>query len=179
MGTECAREGVRVNAWLIIGGVGIAVLALSRQSAAGQAPADPIVPGDNTGSDMGGITPGIRTMALAIAHAEGFGIAGAIPTRANNPGDLVIGNWAGATLGAQRIAVFNSPADGWDRLHRQLQLILSGRSHVYTVDMTIAEMAAKWTSTQGEAWIANVLEYLQAHEYEWVDADTAIGDVLA
>lgn len=123
----------------------------------------------------------IRWFADAIAVAgEGYGIAGAIPTRANNPGDLVIPNWTGNTLGAAKISVFSSPAEGWRRLYKQLQLIVDGQSRVYTPAMTIAEMAKRWTTTEPDAWARNVVNRLQSKwAYGNVTIDTVIGELLA
>jgi hypothetical protein len=125
-----------------------------------------------------GVTAGIRDLALAIAHAEGFGRPGAIPTRANNPGDLVIPGWSGAQLGAEGISVFPSESAGWDALYAQLQRIVDGRSHIYTVQTTIGEMARRWTATDVESWTTNVIAYLVAHGYSAVTAETPIGRIV-
>jgi hypothetical protein len=105
-----------------------------------------------------------KAFAQAIAHQEGFYVFGSIPHRANNPGDLVIPGWTGLSLGRERISVLKSdsieepfpPDGGWFRLLHELWLIESGRSHVYTLDMTILEMAHKWTDTQQDDWARNV-----------------------
>lgn len=105
---------------------------------------------------------GIRQLARAIARAEGFYVAGSLPARAHNPGDL-IQPWRTdlPTMGAEGITVFPSDADGWEALHRQLWLIASGQSRVYSVDMTLQDMAERWApgSVHGNnpsAWAANV-----------------------
>jgi hypothetical protein len=98
----------------------------------------------------------IIDLGNAIAGAEGFGKPGDIPTNAHNPGDLVIPNWKGATLGAEKISVFASDDEGWARLRHQLQLIVDGKSHVYNLDMTILQMANKWTRTDPAVWANNV-----------------------
>ena len=98
----------------------------------------------------------IRRMAEAIAYAEGFYAAGTpIPKRLNNPGDLKRSSVPNVGTDAAGHLEFATIADGWEALHRQLQLIVDGRSRVYTLDMTIAQMAAKYAegSTQ---WAANV-----------------------
>lgn len=104
--------------------------------------------------------PGVRRLAFAIARAEGFGVPGAVPTRAHNPGDLKIPNWTGPVTGAEGISVFATDADGWTQLYRQLLRIVHGRSHVYTLDMTIWEMGIKWTDTHQSAWSHIVAETL-------------------
>ena len=102
----------------------------------------------------------IEMFAKAIARAEGFGIPDAIPTRAHNPGDLVI---PGSTnkIG-EGITVFESDEDGWAALYHELGLIAIGHSHVYSPSMTILEMAEKWTATasQQQGWAENVAAYL-------------------
>jgi hypothetical protein len=110
----------------------------------------------------------IKSFAKAIASAEGYGLPNAIPTLANNPGDLVIPGWQGAKLGSEGISVLDAdslgdplpPNGGWYRLLRQLQFIVDGTSRVYSLDMTIADMAAKWTATEPAAWASNVAFYL-------------------
>lgn len=102
----------------------------------------------------------IQQFAQAIANAEGFFRPGSIPQRANNPGDLKVSGWTGPTLGAEGIPCFDSPDEGWSRLYRQLQLIVDGRSHVYSLSMTIDQMGAKWTDTQPSSWASNVAAFL-------------------
>lgn len=124
---------------------------------------------------------GVRHLADAIAYAEGFGRPGAIPTRANNPGDLVIPGWTGESLGAQQISVFPTIEEGWRRLYRQLDLILNGQSHVYTrgADETIHSIATRWTLTESHIWASNVVFQLQSRwSYHDVTVDTRIGDLV-
>lgn len=55
------------------------------------------------------------TIAEAIAHMEGYGVAGDRPTRNNNPGDIEWGTFAkqhGATGGDPRFAIFPTPEAG-------------------------------------------------------------------
>lgn len=99
----------------------------------------------------------IKRFARAVAYAEGFGIPGAIPTVANNPGDLVLPGWT-PTLGAG-IAVFDSEDYGWYRLYRQLALILSGGSAHYNLDQSIADMGRIWAGGD-DNWARNVARHL-------------------
>lgn len=117
-------------------------------------------------------SPKIRTAAQAIARAEGFYVAGSIPARAHNPGNLKLG---GATLGTTGITVFDSDGQGWAALYRQLQLIVDGRSRVYSLGMSIRAMGAKWTATAHEqlAWASNVAGVIG------VSVDTTLRQVLA
>src|SRR5260370_927931 len=73
----------------------------------------------------------ITKFMVAIAEQEGFGVPGAIPTRANNPGDLTksLGyEITGETLGTAGIAIFVDVPNGWAALEEQLNLIRSGNS---------------------------------------------------
>lgn len=112
----------------------------------------------------------IKRFARAVASAEGFGIPGAIPTVANNPGDLVLDGWS-PTLGAG-IAVFDSEDYGWSRLYRQLSIILTGGSSHYYPDMSIADMGLKWSGGDPN-WARNVARYLN------VSTATPLWQVLA
>jgi hypothetical protein len=105
------------------------------------------------------IDPRIKELAQAIASAEGFGIPGSIPTLAHNPGDLVVPGWVGEVLG-EGVSVFDSDNSGWQHLYHQIGRIAVGSSHVYSLDMTIEQMAARWTETQVEAWAQNVASFL-------------------
>lgn len=120
--------------------------------------------------------PGITAMAKAISYAEGYGIQNAIPTMANNPGDLKIPNWAGGTLGSG-ISVFGSDAEGWSRLYHQLNLIFNGQSKVYNEGMSISEMAKKWTATDPSAWANNVSVNLNGQGYN-VTPDSILSEVI-
>lgn len=94
----------------------------------------------------------VAAIAEAIATAEGYGVPGAIPTERNNPGDL--------ENGSGTIITFNSIQEGWYNLCRQVHWMLTGLSHVYQPDMTIQEVANKWTQTQPEDWARNVTQVL-------------------
>jgi len=108
----------------------------------------------------------VAAFAEAIARAEGFYVAESIPARAHNPGDLVIPGWQGSTLGAERISVFPSDAEGWRRLWRQLELIIEGKSNVYTLDNTIWAMGQKWAPHDPQNnWAINVAQHLGVSAY--------------
>lgn len=117
-------------------------------------------------------TSGLRVFARAIAFAEGYGVPGAIPTVRNNPGDLKLPSSGGA------ITTFASAVEGWAALYRQLDLIVTGRSNVYTIGMTIGEMARRYTATEQTIWTGNVVKYLQKNGYPQVTAQTPLRDVL-
>lgn len=113
----------------------------------------------------------IKRFAQAIARAEGFYVAGSIPQKAHNPGDIKMINWTGPTLG-EGISVFQSDDAGWSALYRQLWIIVTGQSSNYYLDMTIDQMAAKWTATQQSSWAKNVAGFLA------VDTKTPLVSVL-
>lgn len=106
----------------------------------------------------------IHKFAQAIAAAEGFGVVGAVPTRANNPGDLTdegdVGHGFLETSGPMgaKITVYGSITDGWNALYKKLRRMFDGASHVYTLDMTIMEMGIKYAGSA--EWAANVARKL-------------------
>lgn len=62
-------------------------------------------------------------LAKLIAQEEGFGIANAVPTRDNNPGDLRHSPHSSHDgEGSNDIGIIDTPDDGWTDLERQLQL---------------------------------------------------------
>jgi hypothetical protein len=114
-----------------------------------------------------GYSNAIRQFAAAIARAEGFTVRNSIGARAHNPGNLAVPGWTGPTLGAEGISVFSSDAEGWDRLYRQLQAIVDGRS-LYSLDWTIAQMGDRWAppaTNPGGAWARNVADALGVTTY--------------
>jgi hypothetical protein len=119
----------------------------------------------------GGYSEAIRRMARAIAYAEGHGLANAIPTRLNNPGDLKASSVPAIGRDDAGHLQFATLEDGWLALYRQLYLIVTGRSRVYTLDMTIAEMGARYAEGSGN-WVKNVSARLA------MSPDTPLRDVL-
>lgn len=114
-------------------------------------------------------TAKIERFALAIATAEGYGIPGAIPTRANNPGDLMLG---GSTLG-EGITHFADESAGWNALYHQLERIRDDKSSVYSKHFSILEMAKHWAPFDAESWAHNVAQSLS------VPVSTEIGILLS
>lgn len=140
--------------WIAIGG--LVAWALRAQTTAQEL--DDVDAIDN--EPMMTFSNGVRLLAKAIARQEGFGVPGAAPTRNHNPGDLTGTRWTGVVSGAENLAVFATDADGWDALHRQLQLIADGRSGVYSRQMTIAQMAEHYAPKPNPAvWAANVAAF--------------------
>lgn len=91
--------------------------------------------------------------ALAVAHEEGFYVTGSIPARAHNPGDLKLGDKGFGLLG-EGITVFQTDDDGFDALLNQIRLMLGGKSHIYTLDMTMLQVGVKYSGDDN--WGVNV-----------------------
>ncbi len=113
----------------------------------------------------------VDRLAKAIAHAEGFFQAGSLPARANNPGDLKLGDRGHGTL--QGKTIFATAEDGWNALKNQIRLAVSGKSKFYSMRMTIRQMAMTWTGyDQPETWAQNVSSHLG------VSPETTLGSIL-
>ncbi len=115
----------------------------------------------------------IKDLATAISKAEGFGILGAVPTRAHNPGDLKLSGYP--VTGAEGIAIFPNDETGWEHLYSQLNRMATNASHVYRLTMTFKEFASKWTDTQQSNWLDNILGYLQNLDYN-IDETTTLDE---
>src|SRR6266446_4703355 len=87
-------------------------------------------------------SPKIAAIAAAIAHAEGFGVHNAIPTRANNPGDLKLGDLGHGDINGKTI--FATAEDGWNALQKQIGLMASGQSDYYQPTDTWRRIAQVW-----------------------------------
>jgi len=116
----------------------------------------------------------IRSMAQAIARAEGFYVAGSVPQRSHNPGNIKA-SWTGYPSTPGGITMFPSESAGWAALYHQLELIRDGRSGQYSLANTIRQMGTRWTATIGQqfAWASNVAQSLG------VSVDTQLRVVLA
>lgn len=85
----------------------------------------------------------VSALTQAIAHAEGYGKARALPTRYHNPGDLKGKCWTGHT-GKGGHAIFSTDAAGQAALRYQLEKIIAGDSRYYTLNTTVAQMARRY-----------------------------------
>ena len=97
------------------------------------------------------MNPKVIAFAQAIAKAEGFGVAGALPTRCHNPGDLEVGDVGYGT--DEDKTIFSEDQDGWMALEHQCDLMLTGNSHLYKPSMNILQVADCST------WCADVRRY--------------------
>jgi hypothetical protein len=133
--------------------IGIAFLLLQSSGVAS---------GDGASGLGGGVTTlplnaKISQLAQAIATAEGYGVPGAVPTRANNPGDLVNGDVGFGLANSAGVTVYGSYVDGLSALYHQLNLIFTGASEVYSTEMSFATFARIWTGGDNfSAWAQNV-----------------------
>ena len=106
----------------------------------------------------------VNFFAQAIARAEGFHVPDSVPARAHNPGDLTddgdIGLGVIQTSGpaGAKITIYATDEDGWNALYAKVRRILNGASHVYTLDLTIMEMALKYAGSTD--WAFNVAKSL-------------------
>lgn len=113
-----------------------------------------------------------NAFAVAIAYAEGFYINGSRPQRNNNPGDLTI-DTIGKAIGKDGpFVVYQTVEDGWEALKRQVSLILTNTSGIYNTNMTIQDVANRYTATEQSAWALNVANKLG------VSPDTKISEIL-
>lgn len=109
---------------------------------------------------FGSISKLIPSFAYAIGKAEGFGPSGNIPTRANNPGDLKLGDVGLGTLGSG-ITIYPTFQQGAEALYHELNLILTGKSSKYNTFMSFSQMAVIWTGNDNPIeWAAVVARSL-------------------
>lgn len=100
------------------------------------------------GTGVAAGAPQPTTFSQAISNREGFGTADSVPTKANNPGSLELGDIGHGTIPAangQQITVFGSPQEGQAALDRQLNLIMSGASPKYPPTMTLEQFGQKYS----------------------------------
>jgi hypothetical protein len=150
---------VKASSVIVAAGiVAIGALVVSQNSAepgegaAGAASGSPQSPAPATSNPL------VSALANAIAKAEGyFSSATAVPVRANNPGDLVLGDVGNGVANSAGVTIFDSLEDGWNALFNEINAILSGTSKYISPDMTIAQMGQVYAGPAGgAAWAANV-----------------------
>lgn len=133
----------------------------------------------------------VSVMALArgVGRGEGFWVAGSLPQRSNNPGDLTksFGFSTTGIANKEGVLIFATIEDGWSALYKQLGIIFDGTSRVYKTDMTIWEFAYTWTlgrppRTASEnasvgGWAAAVLEEVNSATQTALTAQSTLGDI--
>ena len=106
----------------------------------------------------------LNCFATAVAHAEGFGVRHAIPTRYHNPGDLKSRRDLHRLPGQKRLGkgdhiVFESDAAGWAALRDYLSKMVDGRSKRYNPDMTLAQVSRTYAGNW-RPWLRTVAREL-------------------
>lgn len=100
------------------------------------------------------------TLAQAIAHVEGWGITGDIPTRDNNPGDIIASKFAtregatGVDPRAPKFAVFMTAADGLKALSDLLNDDYKGM----TLSAALDKYAPPSDGNDDSAYLDDVME---------------------
>lgn len=102
----------------------------------------------------------VGAFADAIAWAEGYYVPGSRPNRNNNPGDLTVDTIGKGTGKDGPYIIYGTAADGWAALRRQVELMFTGQSRYYKPNMTIAQVASRYTTTEQSAWASNVASRL-------------------
>jgi hypothetical protein len=106
----------------------------------------------------------LNSFATAVAHAEGFGVRHAIPTRYHNPGDLKSAAIYHPLPGQKRLGkadhiVFESDAAGWQALRDYLSKMVDGRSKRFNPDMTLAQVSRVYAGNW-RPWLRTVAREL-------------------
>jgi hypothetical protein len=112
----------------------------------------------------------LAPLSSIISQTEGYGVPNAIPTVANNPGDLENGDIGYGTLTTSdggQVTVYNTLADGQAALNNQLTMMQNGTSAYYNPSEPISQ-ANQTYSGSATAW-ANALG---------IDPSTPLGQVL-
>lgn len=130
---------------------------------------------------VAGFDKHVVDLASAIAHAEGFDVAGSVPQRAHNPGDLGPGDTGVSdvihAVGSD-VSVLPDDQTGWDLLYKKIDRALSGRSNTFPRSLTLQQFANKYVSggqqtADSENWAANVVSFLNQVGYS-VDTSTTL-----
>jgi hypothetical protein len=114
--------------------------------------------------DLAALQEKADRLARGIGRAEGYGPAGNLPTRINNPGDMELGDRGWGTEAAKTVypksnwdADLADKTDGCSALRRECMAILSGASHNFEKTWTILELAQEWTGGDNPtAWASIV-----------------------
>lgn len=113
-----------------------------------------------------------RALADAIAVAEGYYVSGSLAARANNPGNLKLGDVGYGMIDGK--TVYATVTDGWNALYRQVRLMLTGESAYYHPGMTLSEVAVIYTGGDNPvSWAYTVAQSLG------VSVQTRLSDLLA
>jgi hypothetical protein len=115
----------------------------------------------------------VERFAKAIAHAEGFGVKGAIPTRYHNPGNLRVlpnGVKFPGQVGQGKLyyVIFKNDSAGWAALRHQIEKALSGESRFYNLHTTFRQLAKTYAEVY-KPWLKNVTRELGVEPDDTLD----------
>jgi hypothetical protein len=119
----------------------------------------------------------VKRFAEAVARAEGFFVPDSVPARIHNPcdlsdeGDVGCGVFQTSGPNGAALTIYATDEDGWNAAYRKFRRMLDGASHVYTLDMTLLEVALKYAGSA--AWGQNVANALG------VDTQTTLAELAA
>ena len=105
------------------------------------------------------------TLAEAIAHQEGFFVAGSKPNRQNNPGDLRHApGESHEGMDPNAVGEFANAEEGWAALNRQLNLYAS---RGLTIEQMIQEYAPP-SENNSQAYLQAVCNLVSCHPTDLV-----------
>lgn len=166
---------------LAAGAVLLTFKILGGNAAAAQSGGDTF--GDSSPVSLSGISSDIATwptgdriwdVCRAIANQEGASIAGTVPDRLNNPGDISDGS---LTFGAEfhsgsSVTHFPNKDTGWQWLYDKIKNAASGSSIVYRPSMDFYDIGAIWAPPNANSWAEGVAYFLG------VDPSTTLGQYI-
>lgn len=116
----------------------------------------------------------IWDVCRAIAHAEGYNVAGSNPAVLNNPGDISDGSsvYGFESHSGSSITKFPDAPTGWQWLYTKIENAANGLSSVYDPSMSWREIGSVYAPPNAETWASNVANNLG------VDSDSSLGDYI-
>jgi hypothetical protein len=103
----------------------------------------------------------IWNICHAVAYAEGYNVAGSVPARLCNPGDLSDGfsQYGGESHSGSNVTHFPDQQTGWQWLYNKWQNIVNGSSTTYPASLTWTQVAQKYAGNW-QNWLNNVTSVL-------------------
>lgn len=97
----------------------------------------------------------------AVALAEGANIAGSVPDRLNNPGDISDGllTYGSEYADGSAVTKFPDKQTGWQWLYNKFQNIIAGGSSTYASTLSWSGIASKYAG-DSSSWLNNVISQL-------------------